>query len=91
VLGGLIRDEVDAYNDKIPVLGDIPGIGALFRKKGEISVKKNLVIFVTAELITPSGDPYAPTQVEPGETLVPIDESTSVTTEHVVSTTTVVN
>jgi len=91
VLGGLIRDQVDAYNDKIPVLGDIPGLGILFRKKGEISVKKNLVIFVTAELITPTGDPYAPTQVEPGETLVPIDESNSISTEHVVSTTTVVN
>lgn len=91
VLGGLIRDEVDAYNDKIPVLGDIPGIGALFRKKGEISVKKNLVIFVTAELITPSGDPYAPTVVVSGETLVPVaEESTSTTTEQVVNTTTVV-
>ncbi len=71
ILGGLIRDEVTAYNDKIPFLGDIPGIGLLFRKKGEISIKKNLIIFVTAELITPTGEPYAPTQVETGETLVP--------------------
>jgi general secretion pathway protein D len=75
VLGGLIRDEVDAYNDKIPILGDIPGIGLLFRKKGEISIKKNLVIFVTAELLTPSGDPYAPTKIEPGQTLVPIENT----------------
>lgn len=73
VLGGLIRDEVDAYIDKVPILGDIPGIGLLFRKKGEISIKKNLVIFVTAELITPTGDPYAPTQIESGEALVPTE------------------
>ncbi|MBI1869838.1 MAG: tetratricopeptide repeat protein [Chlamydiae bacterium] len=71
VLGGLIRDQITAYHDKIPVLGDIPVLGLLFKKKGEISVKKNLIIFVTAELVTPSGDPYAPTQFEPGETLVP--------------------
>lgn len=70
VLGGLIRDEVVAYNDKIPFLGDIPILGLLFRKKGEISKKKNLVIFVTAELLTPSGEPYGPTQMETGETLV---------------------
>lgn len=77
VLGGMIRDEVDAFNDKIPVLGDIPLLGMLFRKKGEISVKKNLIIFVTAELLTPAGEPYAPTQVEHGETLVPTDGSES--------------
>ena len=75
VLGGLIRDEVDAYIDKVPILGDIPGIGLLFRKKGEISIKRNLLIFVTTELITPTGDPYAPTQIEPGEVLVPTENT----------------
>lgn len=59
VLGGLITDEVIIRDDKIPFLGDIPLFGKLFfSHKSEINQKRNLLIFVTAELITPSGDPY---------------------------------
>jgi general secretion pathway protein D len=55
VMGGLITEAVEKANDKIPVLGDIPFIGALFRSKSEKSVKKNLLIFVTAKLVDPAG------------------------------------
>ena len=55
VMGGLITESVTRTNDKIPVLGDIPFIGALFRSKSEESVKKNLLIFVTAKLVDPAG------------------------------------
>lgn len=54
-MGGLITESVDKVNDKIPVLGDIPFIGALFRSKSEKSVKRNLLIFVTAKLVDPAG------------------------------------
>lgn len=54
-MGGLITESVDKVNDKIPVLGDIPFIGALFRSKSERSVKRNLLIFVTARLVDPAG------------------------------------
>ena len=54
-MGGLITESVDKVNDKIPVLGDIPFIGALFRSKSERSVKRNLLIFVTAKLVDPAG------------------------------------
>jgi general secretion pathway protein D len=54
-MGGLITESVDKINDKIPVLGDIPFIGALFRSKSEKSVKRNLLIFVTAKLVDPAG------------------------------------
>ncbi len=65
ILGGLISDEVIVRDDKIPVLGDIPIFGKLlFSHRSEISSKKNLIIFVTAELITPSGDSYAMTQID---------------------------
>ena len=57
VMGGLTRDEVKSVNDKVPLLGDIPGIGRLFRSEGETSQKRNLLIFVTANLVSPGGSP----------------------------------
>ena len=57
VMGGLTRDEVKTVNDKVPVLGDIPGLGRLFRSEGETRLKRNLLIFVTANLVSPGGSP----------------------------------
>jgi general secretion pathway protein D len=57
VMGGLTRDEVKSINDKVPVLGDIPGLGRLFRSEGETRQKRNLLIFVTANLVSPGGSP----------------------------------
>jgi general secretion pathway protein D len=57
VMGGLTRDEVKAFHDKVPVLGDIPMIGRLFRSDGETRQKRNLLIFVTANLVSPGGSP----------------------------------
>ncbi|HVY71575.1 MAG TPA: type II and III secretion system protein, partial [Verrucomicrobiae bacterium] len=59
VMGGLTRDEVKTVNDKVPLLGDIPFIGHLFQSKGTSSAKRNLMIFVTANLISPGGAPAA--------------------------------
>jgi len=55
VMGGLTREEVKKVNDKIPFLGDIPGVGRLFRSEGESAQKRNLLIFVTANLVSPGG------------------------------------
>ena len=57
IMGGLTREEVKKVNDKIPVLGDIPILGKLFRSKGESAQKRNLLIFVTANLLSPGGSP----------------------------------
>jgi general secretion pathway protein D len=57
VMGGLTREEVKRVNDKVPVLGDIPFVGRLFRSKGETSQKRNLLVFVTANLVSPGGSP----------------------------------
>jgi len=54
-LGGLIREDVQDVQDKIPILGDIPFIGRLFKSESEQHFKRNLMIFVTAHLIDPSG------------------------------------
>lgn len=57
VMGGLTREEVKKVNDKVPILGDLPLIGRAFRSKGESAQKRNLLIFVTANLVNPGGAP----------------------------------
>jgi general secretion pathway protein D len=57
VMGGLTREEVKKVEDKVPVLGDVPLLGRLFRSRGESSQKRNLLIFVTANLVSPGGSP----------------------------------
>ena len=60
MLGGLVTESVTAVDDKVPYLSDIPFLGRLFRNKGQSSVKQNLLVFVTAKLIDPSGLPKKP-------------------------------
>lgn len=57
VMGGLTREEIREVHDKVPFLGDIPLLGKLFRSKGETNQKKNLLIFVTANILSPGGVP----------------------------------
>ena len=57
VLGGLMREDVQKTEDKVPILGDIPLVGRAFRTNAEQHNKKNLVIFVTARIVTPAGLP----------------------------------
>lgn len=64
-LGGLIREDVQDVQDKVPILGDLPFVGRLFKSESEQHYKRNLMIFVTAHLIDPSGQrikPANPTQ-----------------------------
>src|SRR5687767_5199421 len=56
VLGGLIAENVSKTMDKVPVLGDIPFLGRLFRSDRSTSEKRNLVVFVTPKLIDPAGN-----------------------------------
>jgi general secretion pathway protein D len=51
VLGGLVRDVASDTVAKIPVLGDIPVLGWLFRSKDSSSTKSNLLIFITPKII----------------------------------------
>jgi general secretion pathway protein D len=57
VLGGLMREDVQKTEDKVPILGDIPLVGRAFRTNVEQHEKKNLVMFVTARIVTPAGVP----------------------------------
>ncbi len=56
-IGGLIREDVQQTNDKVPILGDLPLVGRLFRIETEQRKKRNLMVFVTARLIDPNGQP----------------------------------
>ncbi len=55
VMGGLTREDVKKVNDKVPLFGSLPLVGKLFRSHGESSQKRNLLIFVTANLVNPGG------------------------------------
>ena len=57
VMGGLTREETKKVNDKVPLLGDLPAVGRLFRSTGEGAAKRNLLIFVTASLVSTGGGP----------------------------------
>ena len=52
VLGGLIRNDTEKTVQKVPILGDIPLFGKLFKKETQKSVKTNLLIFITPHIIT---------------------------------------
>jgi general secretion pathway protein D len=57
VLGGLITEDLQKIDDKVPFLGDLPLVGRLFQSKTTSRSKRNLLIFVTARLIDPAGNP----------------------------------
>ena len=54
-LGGLIREDIQDIEDKIPYIGDLPVIGRLFRTNVELHLKRNLTVFVRAEIQDPAG------------------------------------
>jgi general secretion pathway protein D len=55
VLGGLIRDDVREVVSKVPLLGDIPLLGWLFRSKSVNQVKSNLMVFLRPTIVGDGG------------------------------------
>ena len=51
VLGGLIQDDVTQADSKVPLLGDIPLLGQLFRSTKETRIKRNLMVFLRPTVI----------------------------------------
>jgi general secretion pathway protein D len=82
VLGGLTTEDVTKLKDKVPVLGDLPLVGRLFRSESNQTKKKNLVIFVTPTIIDPAGNrmhsedemPFAQTGIPPQKPVVPVGQ-----------------
>jgi general secretion pathway protein D len=51
VLGGLMQDQYNNNNSKIPLLGDIPFIGSLFRSESKTRTKTNLMVFLRPVIV----------------------------------------
>jgi type II secretory pathway component GspD/PulD (secretin) len=51
VLGGLKKKETSMQVNKVPILGDIPVLGYLFRFEGESTINTELVVFITPHII----------------------------------------
>jgi len=62
VLGGLIQNTLNVTMQQIPLLGDIPFLGALFRFKSEERKRTNLMIFLRPVIIRSADDSYRVTQ-----------------------------
>jgi type II secretory pathway component GspD/PulD (secretin) len=60
VMGGLIRTVAQDTEHRVPVLGSLPGIGQLFRRTDVTEERRNLIIFVTATVISERGESLIP-------------------------------
>ncbi len=54
VMGGLVQDNPNAGYTKVPILGDIPGLGFFFRSESDTMAKDNLLIFITPTIVRDS-------------------------------------
>ena len=65
MLGGLLREDIQKIDEKVPIIGDIPLLGRAFQGKTEQAFKKNTLIFVTPRILTVDGQPLNPTAGAP--------------------------
>jgi type IV pilus assembly protein PilQ len=56
VMGGVLEREKSTYVESVPVLGDIPILGALFRRRTEVDTPRYLLVFVTATIVKDTGE-----------------------------------
>ena len=56
ILGGLIRDKETQAESRVPLLGSIPGLGALFRSRTKNIEKQNLLVFLRPTVLTSGAD-----------------------------------
>jgi type IV pilus assembly protein PilQ len=56
VMGGVLEREKSTLVEAVPVLGNIPILGALFRRRTEVDRPRYLLVFVTATIVTDSGE-----------------------------------
>jgi len=61
MLGGLLREDIQKIDEKVPILGDLPVFGRAFQGKTEQAIKKNTLIFVTPRILQVDGQPLNPT------------------------------
>lgn len=57
-IGGLVENSITNRDTKVPLLGDLPGVGRLFSSKSDSIEQRNLIIFITAKTLNPDGSTY---------------------------------
>jgi type IV pilus assembly protein PilQ len=62
VMGGLVSDNSTVGNTKVPILGDVPALGWLFRQESKAQNKKDLTIFITPTIV--QDEDFQPTQTD---------------------------
>jgi general secretion pathway protein D len=55
-LGGLIRDNIQTIESKVPILGDIPIIGWFFKNKQKVAIKQSLLVLISTRIIESGRD-----------------------------------
>lgn len=56
VMGGVLERNQTTFVESVPVLGNLPLVGALFRRRTEVDAPRYLLIFVTATIVSESGE-----------------------------------
>jgi type II secretory pathway component GspD/PulD (secretin) len=56
VMGGVLERQRSTMVESVPVLGDIPILGALFRRRTEVDTPRYLLVFVTATILKDTGE-----------------------------------
>ena len=65
VMGGVLERNQTTFVESVPVLGNLPIIGAMFRRRTEVDAPRYLLIFVTATIVSESGEFVLPKKEPP--------------------------
>ena len=52
MIGGIYEEEESTGEDKVPVLGDLPVLGYLFKTQTRVSNRKELLVFITPRIVS---------------------------------------
>jgi len=75
IIGGLIETKDDRTDNRLPVLGEVPVMGALFRSSTHTKKKSELVVFLTPQIVLPDGSAYVAPGSDPRERAVAQDDA----------------
>ena len=73
VMGGLISDEIHNGNTKVPLLGDLPFLGLLFRSDTKSRTKSNMLVFITPTIV--EDEDFQPTKSTFLKAKVPVKDT----------------
>jgi type IV pilus assembly protein PilQ len=72
VMGGVLERNRSTLVESVPVLGDLPLIGFLFRRRTDIDVPRYLLIFVTATIVKDTGEFLVYEEPNSGTNAIPV-------------------